>query len=139
MSRSVSSRYFKTVANTSKVTLWNSKGLPDKSIKTPSTSDNSFSAFINYFDNTRIREKFDGSFLKQGKVIFLHKQPVNTFIAWDKFPVIYCWSRLYATKIFRLGLLSCLKMLILISKNILAMVLDLMRVDVSRCKNIFVW
>ena len=57
--------------------------MPDKSIKTPSTSDNSFNPFINYFDNTKIREKFDGSFLKQGKVIFLHKQAVNIFIVYE--------------------------------------------------------
>ena len=60
--------------------LWKSKGLPDKSIKAPSTSDNSFNPFINYFDNTRIREKFDGSFLK---VIFLHKQAVNIYIVYE--------------------------------------------------------
>ena len=33
-------RYFKTVANTSKVKSWKSKGLCDENFKPPSTSDN---------------------------------------------------------------------------------------------------
>ena len=33
-------RYFKTVANTSKVKSWKSKGLCDESFKLPSTSEN---------------------------------------------------------------------------------------------------
>ena len=45
------SGYFKTVANTSKVTAWKSKGLSDKGIEPPSTSDNSLNPGINYFDN----------------------------------------------------------------------------------------
>ena len=55
------SGYFKMVTNTSKVTAWKSKGLSDGSIKPPLTSDNSLNPGINYFDNARIRVKFDGN------------------------------------------------------------------------------
>ena len=54
------SRYFKTVANTSKVTALKSKGLSHESTKPPSTSDYSLKPGINYFDNSKIRRKFGG-------------------------------------------------------------------------------
>ena len=57
------SRYLKTVANTSKVTAWESKGLFDESIKLPSTSNNSQNPEINYFGNARIQE-FHGNCCK---------------------------------------------------------------------------
>ena len=71
---------FKTVANTSKVTTWKSKGLSDKGIKPPSTSDNVLNPGINYFDNFGIRLKFQGNCLEQGKVTFTHVLVVNIYI-----------------------------------------------------------
>ena len=47
-------RYFKTIAKTSKVTAWKSKGLPDERIKPLTTSDNSLNPKINYFDNVMV-------------------------------------------------------------------------------------
>ena len=73
------SRYFKAVANSSKVTAWKPKGLSDESIKPPSTSNNSLNPVINYFHNARTRVKFDGNCLKQEKVTFTHKQVVNIY------------------------------------------------------------
>ena len=62
------SRYFKTVANTSKVTAWKSKGLSDESIKSQWTSDNSLNPGIIFFlNNFRMQVKFDGNCLKQKK------------------------------------------------------------------------
>ena len=40
-------------------------------------SDNVLNPGINYFDNARIRVKFDGSFLKQEQVSFTHKKVVS--------------------------------------------------------------
>ena len=74
------SGYFKTVANTSKVTAWKSKGLSDKGIKPPSTSNNSLNPGINYFDNFGIRLKFQGNCLEQGKVTFTYILVVNIYI-----------------------------------------------------------
>ena len=42
--------------------------MPDESIKPPSTFDNSVIPEINYFDNSRIRVRFDGHSLSQGTV-----------------------------------------------------------------------
>lgn len=45
-------KYFKTVANNSKVTTWESKRLYDDSIETLSTSDNSLG--IDCINNTKL-------------------------------------------------------------------------------------
>ena len=42
------------VVNTSKVTVWKSKGLSDESINPPLTSDSSLNPGVSYFDNARI-------------------------------------------------------------------------------------
>ena len=55
-------RYFKlnTITNTYYVSSWKSKGLSAESIKPPTTSDNSLTPELNYYD-TKIRVKFTGS------------------------------------------------------------------------------
>ena len=54
-----------------------------ESIKPPSMSSNSLNPEINYFDNARIRGKFDGNCLKQDKVTFTHKQVVDIYIVYE--------------------------------------------------------
>ena len=54
--------------------MWKSKGLSDKSIKSPVASNNSL------YSNTKIRVKLDDRCLKQEKVTFKHKQLVNIYI-----------------------------------------------------------
>ena len=54
------SKYFKTVANTNKVTTIKSKGLSDK--------------VLNLIVHAKIQAKFDGSCLKENKLIFTHKR-----------------------------------------------------------------
>ena len=39
-------RYFELIANTKYISEWKSKGIPDESIKPPTTSDNSLAAWI---------------------------------------------------------------------------------------------
>ena len=46
------------------VLSWQSKGLSNKSIKPPTTSDNSLTTELNYY-GTKIKIKFTGSCLKQ--------------------------------------------------------------------------
>ena len=61
-----------------------SKEFSDKSIQPPSTFDNSLNAGTNYYHNSKIRIKFDGSCLKQDKeVTFTHKQVVKTYIVFE--------------------------------------------------------
>ena len=66
-------RYFKTVINTNYISLWKSKGLSSESIKPPTTSDNSLTPELSYYDYN-IRVKFTGSCLKQPKITYTHKK-----------------------------------------------------------------
>ena len=58
------------IANTDYVSSWKSKALSAKSIKTPTTSDNSLAPAVSYY-GTKTRVKFTGSCLKQPKN-FIH-------------------------------------------------------------------
>ena len=64
-------------------TLRQSKGLSDESIKPPSTSDNSLTATINYYNAQKIRVKFTGSCLKQDKITYTHKKVVNIYSVYE--------------------------------------------------------
>ena len=69
-------RYFKVIANKLYISSWKSKGLSDKTIKPPVTSDNSLTPLIDYVGN-KIRIKFTGSCLKQSKMQYTHGIVVN--------------------------------------------------------------
>ena len=70
-------RYFKTVsAKDSNILSWKSKGLCDKSIKLPSTSNKMFNPSADYV-GTKARVKFNGDCLKQEKFTFNHVIIVN--------------------------------------------------------------
>ena len=62
-------RYFKvnTITNTDYGLSWKSKGLSAKSIKPPTTSDNSLTPELNCY-GTNIRVKFNESCLQQSKI-----------------------------------------------------------------------
>ena len=48
-------KYFKVIANTDYVSSWKSKGLSDKTIKPPTTSDNSLTPAVSYYrSKTRV-------------------------------------------------------------------------------------
>ena len=64
-------RYFKTITNTNYILSWKSRGLSAESIKPPTTSDNSLTPELSYYDYN-IRVKFAGSCLKQPKITYLH-------------------------------------------------------------------
>ena len=66
-----SRRYVKIIANTKYISEWKSKGLSDKSIKPPPTSDNSLTPSMDYY-SYNIRVKFNGSILRQPKVSYTH-------------------------------------------------------------------
>ena len=59
-----------------------SKGLSNKSIKPPATSNNSLNPRLSYND-TKIKVQFTGSCLKQPKFMFTHKKVVNIYIVYE--------------------------------------------------------
>ena len=76
-------KYFKVITNTDYVSSWKSKGLSAESIKPPTTSDNSFTPELNYYDDFKVRVKFTGSCLKQPKFIYTYKTIVNIYIVYE--------------------------------------------------------
>ena len=64
------------------ISSWKSKGLSDKTIKPPVTSDNSLTPLIDYLAN-KIRLKFSGSCLKQPKLQYTHGTTVNIYIVYE--------------------------------------------------------
>ena len=55
------------IANTDYVSSWKSKGVSAETFKPPSTSDNSLTSSLSYYD-TKTRVKFTGSCLKQSTI-----------------------------------------------------------------------
>ena len=76
--------YFKvnTITNTGYVLSWKSKWLFTESIKTPTTSDNSFTPELNYH-GTKTRVNFTGSCLQQSKISYTHNTIVSIFIVYE--------------------------------------------------------
>ena len=56
--------------------------MSDESIKPPVASNNNLAPSLNYI-HTKIRVKLDGSYLKQEKVTFTHKNAVSIHIAYE--------------------------------------------------------
>ena len=75
-------RYFKTITNTNYILSWKSRGLSAKRIKPPTTSDNSLTPKLSYYDY-HIRVKFTGSCLKQPKITYTYKKVVNIYIVYE--------------------------------------------------------
>ena len=69
------------VTNTEYISSWKSKGLSAQSIKPPTTSDNSLTPALSYYD-TKARVKFTGSCLKQSKFSYTHGKVVNIYIVY---------------------------------------------------------
>ena len=75
-------RYFNTVTSTNYMSSWKSKGLSAESIKPPTTSDNSLTPELSYYDYN-IRVTFTGSCLKQSQITYAHKKVVNIYIVYE--------------------------------------------------------
>ena len=61
---------------------WQSKGISNESIKPPTTSNNSLTPELNYYD-TKTRIRFIRSYLKQSKVSYTHRKVVNIYIVYE--------------------------------------------------------
>ena len=75
-------KYFKVITNTDNVSSCKSKGVYAETIKPTTTSDNSLTPSLRYY-NTKTRVKFTGSYLKQPKASFHHKTIVNICIIYE--------------------------------------------------------
>ena len=56
--------------------------MSDEIIKSPATSDNSLATTLSYIGN-KTRVKFDGSYLKQGKITFTHEKTGNIYTVYE--------------------------------------------------------
>ena len=71
-----------TIINvTNYILSWKSKGLSDKTIKPPTTSDNSLTPVLKYY-GTIARVKFTESCLQQHKLSYTHVKVVNIYIVY---------------------------------------------------------
>ena len=77
-------RYFKVINNSDYVSPWKYKGLSAKTIKPPTTSDNSLIPAVSYY-GTKTRVKFIGNLkrLKQPKISYSHGKVVNIYIVYE--------------------------------------------------------
>ena len=75
-------KYFKKIGYTESISSWESKGLSNEIIKTPTTFNNSFTPTLKYTGRT-MYAKFNGSCLKQDKITFNHGKTVNIYIVYD--------------------------------------------------------
>ena len=78
-------KYFKlnsVVGAIDRALSWRSKGKSNESIKPPTTSNNSLTPELNYYD-TKTRVKFIRSCLKQSKISYTHGKVVNVYIFYE--------------------------------------------------------
>ena len=74
--------FTKSGSITETIIAFKSRGLPDKIIKPPSTSDNRPASKLKWIHNSEIAIKFDGGCFKQDKETFSPKNVINLFIAY---------------------------------------------------------
>ena len=75
-------KYCKVIANTDYVLLWKSKGLSTETIRPPTTSDNSLTPSLSYYD-PKTRVKFAKSCLKQSSVSYSQRPIVNIYVVYE--------------------------------------------------------
>ena len=115
--------YFKKIDSTGYVFQWKSKGLSDETVKPPSTSHDSLAPALRHY-GTKAKVKFDGSCFKQDKITFTHGKLVYIYIIYEMI-VLSLTTMTPHQETLCLVQLDYLKMVIVISINILVMVLDL--------------
>ena len=70
-------KYFKTQHfKSNQIIAWKSNGFSGKSIKPPTTLDNSLTPGMAFFNGAKSKVKFDGDCVKQEKITFHHKNIV---------------------------------------------------------------
>ena len=97
--------------------------MSDETIKPPSTSHDSLAPALRHY-GTKAKVKFDGSCFKQDKITFTHGKLVYIYIIYEII-VLSLTTMIPHQETLCLVQLDYLKMVIVISTNILVMVLDL--------------
>ena len=72
-------RYFKRIAIVDNIDFWKSECLPDEGLNSITASSHKITPKLSFYGN-KIRVKFNGSCLKQGKVTYGHGKIVNVYI-----------------------------------------------------------
>ena len=98
---------FKVITNTNYISSWKSKGLYDKNITAPTTSDYKLNPKWSYF-GTKTRVEFRGSCLKQNKTTFDQWKIVNIY-------TVYELDKIYTNSTPTLG--NCLFGAVSLTKN----------------------
>ena len=117
-------RYFKRVVNSEYILSWKPKGLSVENITPPSAPHSFLNPSLSYL-STKTRVRFSGSCLKQERVTNNHGKIVNIYIVFEINKNDNTTNSDPTLENFFLKQLVWLKILILISTNILDMVLDL--------------
>ena len=73
---------FIVITNTEFISAWKSKELSNRSITPPTTSDHRLNPHVNYY-GTKIRVKSNGSYLKQDKITYTHKNVASIYIVYE--------------------------------------------------------
>ena len=68
--------------NNNKITKWKSKGLSNESIEVDSTSDNTLTLSVNYYED-KLRLRFTGNVLQQKTVTYNHKKLANLYVVYE--------------------------------------------------------
>ena len=79
-------KHFKPLTNDI-VRAWKSKGFSSESIKPPATLDNSLHPRLDYFDNSKFQEEFNGRCLEPDRVSSAPNTPNNTINLYITFKV----------------------------------------------------
>ena len=104
--------------------FWKSKGLSDERVNSITASNYSITPQLSYYDD-KIRKKFNGSCLKQDKSTYDHGKIANIYIVFEINKNYNISSYPTLENCFYLVQLVSVKMLMLMSINILVMKLDL--------------
>ena len=70
------------------IVSWNSKGLSDEKLTTPTTTDNSLPPSINWYENSKFCLTFKGSCLEQKNVTYTPPNRIIFFVY-----ELHTWSR----------------------------------------------
>ena len=92
-----------TITSTDYISSWKPKGLSVGSIKQPTTSDNSLTTTLSYYDQLKVRVTFTKSCFKQPKFRHTDKTIVNIYIVYEmgaftSNKVVITTAQLHSTK-----------------------------------------
>ena len=88
---------------------WKSRDLPNKRIKPHITPNHSLSPKLTWMNNSKIKVRFKGSYLKQDKTSFTLRHVVNLFIAYKSDALLRDLNTIFTRKDYFLGAVKIAK------------------------------